>query len=167
MLLCPKTLRFSIQLLHRCILLQDCQCVLFALSETSKGAHNMLVSISATLMLLATDSPPHRLALPIRQRTHLPTPPLLATGIFRAAQKLYLLFQHHTTAELAAQQGHLFGGQNGCHCFLRQLGATAAVLGLDLRARRSSQGCCPPQVMKVTCLLAQHSAPVAIRESDA
>ena len=58
MLLCPKTLRFSIQLLHRCILLQDCQCVLFALSEISKGAHNMLVSPSATLMLLATDSPP-------------------------------------------------------------------------------------------------------------
>lgn len=67
-------------------------------------------------------------------------------GIFRAAQKLYLLFQHHTTPELAAQQGYLFGDQNGCHCFLRQLGATAAVLGLDLRARRSSQGCCPRKV---------------------
>ena len=92
---------------------------------------------------------PHRLALPIRQKTHLPIPTLLATGIFRAAQKLYLLFQHHTTPELAAQQGYLFGGQNSCHCFLRQLGATVAVLGLDLRARRSSQGCCPPQVMLV------------------
>ena len=67
-------------------------------------------------------------------------PPLLhdspmMTGLFRAAQKLRLLFQHHTTADKAREHG-LFGYQS--YNFLSQCGPDLVIIGADGRSERTT-----------------------------
>ena len=68
-------------------------------------------------------------------------PPLLhdspmMTGLFRTAQKLRLLFQHHTTVEKARDHG-LFGYQG--YNFLSQCGPNLLIVGTDGRTERDIQ----------------------------
>ncbi|CAF0963286.1 unnamed protein product [Rotaria sp. Silwood1] len=65
-------------------------------------------------------------------------PPLLhdspmMTGLFRTAQKMRLLFQHHTTIEKARNHG-LFGYQG--YSFLTHCGPYLAIIGADGRTER-------------------------------
>ena len=68
-------------------------------------------------------------------------PPLLQqspimSGLFRIAQKLRLLFQHHTTPDKARQHG-LFGYQG--HNFLARCGPKLLILGTDGRSERTEK----------------------------
>ncbi|CAD7704898.1 unnamed protein product [Ostreobium quekettii] len=61
-------------------------------------------------------------------------------SIFAAARRYYLLFQHHTTAERALESPgtDLFcSNQGACLHFLRLMGPTVALLGLDTRSERT------------------------------
>ena len=67
-------------------------------------------------------------------------PPLLhdspmMMGLYRAAQKMRLLFQHHTTPA-KAREHHLFGYEG--HNFLARCGPRLAVLGADGRTERNT-----------------------------
>ena len=67
-------------------------------------------------------------------------PPLLhdspmMMGLFLAAQKMRLLFQHHTTLE-KAREHHLFGYQG--YNFFARCGANLAILGTDGRTERDT-----------------------------
>lgn len=64
-------------------------------------------------------------------------------GIFLVARKFYLLFQHHTTIQLV-QEGKtdLFGNspmRSPSFSFLKQIGPTVAILGVDIRSERTKQ----------------------------
>ncbi|CAF1083207.1 unnamed protein product [Rotaria sp. Silwood1] len=68
-------------------------------------------------------------------------PPLLRNsptmlGLFEAAQKMRLLFQHHTTPE-KARKHHLFGFQG--HNFFAHCGPNLAILGADSRTERDEK----------------------------
>jgi hypothetical protein len=68
-------------------------------------------------------------------------PPLLhdspmMMGLFFAAQKMRLLFQHHTTLE-KAREHHLFGHQG--YNFFARCGQSLAIIGLDGRTERDTQ----------------------------
>ena len=68
-------------------------------------------------------------------------PPLLhdspmMTGLFRAAQKMRLLFQHHTIADRAREHG-LFGYQG--YNFLAQCGPNLVIVGADGRTERDTE----------------------------
>ena len=68
-------------------------------------------------------------------------PPLLhdspmMTGLFRAAQVMRLLFQHHTTPDKAREHG-LFGYQ--AYNFLAQCGPKLAIVGADGRSERDTE----------------------------
>ena len=74
-------------------------------------------------------------------------PPLLhdspmMTGLFRTAQKLRLLFQHHTTVE-KARDHHLFGYQG--YNFLAQCGPNLMIIGTDGRSERDTETVHHPQ----------------------
>ncbi|KAI9175268.1 hypothetical protein H9P43_006629 [Blastocladiella emersonii ATCC 22665] len=57
-------------------------------------------------------------------------------GMFIAAQRFYLLFQHHTTLALARDDGYL-GVERGGHTAVRQMGQYNAALLIDTRTERS------------------------------
>ena len=64
-------------------------------------------------------------------------------GVFLTARKFYLLFQHHTTIE-KVQDGKtdLFGSSpQSCpsFSFLKLLGPTVAILGVDIRSERTKE----------------------------
>ncbi|CAF4078633.1 unnamed protein product [Rotaria sordida] len=68
-------------------------------------------------------------------------PPLLhdspvMMGLFHAAQKMRLLFQHHTTPE-KARQHHLFGHEG--YNFFARCGPHLAIIGADGRTERNTQ----------------------------
>jgi hypothetical protein len=68
-------------------------------------------------------------------------PPLLHNspvmmGLFLAAQKMRLLFQHHTTME-KARQHHLFGQQG--YNFFARCGPNLAIIGADGRTERDTE----------------------------
>ncbi|CAF4911948.1 unnamed protein product [Rotaria sp. Silwood1] len=68
-------------------------------------------------------------------------PPLLhdspmMTGLFKVAQKLRLLFQHHTTLEKAQEHG-LFGYQS--YNFLAHCGPNLVIVGTDGRTERNTE----------------------------
>ncbi|CAF0795217.1 unnamed protein product [Adineta ricciae] len=68
-------------------------------------------------------------------------PPLLhdspmMTGLFKTAQRMRLLFQHHTTVEKARDHG-LFGYQG--YNFLTLCGPNLAILGADARTERTAE----------------------------
>jgi hypothetical protein len=74
-------------------------------------------------------------------------PPLLhdspmMTGLFHTAQKLRLLFQHHTTVEKARQHG-LFGYQG--YNFLAHCGPDLVIIGSDGRTERDTETVHHPQ----------------------
>jgi hypothetical protein len=56
------------------------------------------------------------------------------TGLFEAAQKMRLLFQHHTTSE-KAREHRLFGYQG--HNYLARCGSDLIILGADGRSERN------------------------------
>jgi hypothetical protein len=62
--------------------------------------------------------------------------PVACTGAYSCARRFYLLFQHHTTMDLARSMNDLFGPP-GTFSFCRQLGARVAVVGPDSRAERT------------------------------
>ncbi|KAI9143933.1 hypothetical protein BKA69DRAFT_1059823 [Paraphysoderma sedebokerense] len=57
----------------------------------------------------------------------------IITGVGTTAIRFYLLFQHHTTPELARKDGYF--GERGYN-FIRVMGERAAVLGIDTRSER-------------------------------
>lgn len=57
----------------------------------------------------------------------------IITGVGTTAIRFYLLFQHHTTPELARKDGY-FGER--AYNFIRVMGERAAVLGIDTRSER-------------------------------
>ena len=68
-------------------------------------------------------------------------PPLLhdspmMMGLFSSAQKMRLLFQHHTTAE-KAREHHLFGYQG--YNFFARCGRNLAIMGVDGRTERDTK----------------------------
>jgi hypothetical protein len=68
-------------------------------------------------------------------------PPLLhdspmMMGLFLAAQKMRLLFQHHTTIE-KAREHHLFGYQG--YNFFARCGRSLAIIGADGRTERNTE----------------------------
>ena len=60
----------------------------------------------------------------------------MMSGLFSTAQKMRLLFQHHTTVEKARDHG-LFGYQ--AHNFLTFCGPNLAIVGADGRTERSAE----------------------------
>jgi hypothetical protein len=58
-------------------------------------------------------------------------------GWFFAAQKMRLLFQHHTTLEKAHREHHLFGHQG--YNFFARCGQNLAIVGLDGRTECDTQ----------------------------
>ncbi|TPX68716.1 hypothetical protein SpCBS45565_g02960 [Spizellomyces sp. 'palustris'] len=58
-------------------------------------------------------------------------------GIYAAARDFYLLFQQHTADMYRQQDSSFVFGANGSFSFLKHLGPTVAVLGVDTRSERS------------------------------
>ncbi|CAF1344833.1 unnamed protein product [Didymodactylos carnosus] len=70
-------------------------------------------------------------------------PPLLhdspvMMGLFRSAQKMRLLFQHHTTVEKACTEDHTMFGYKSYN-FLARCGPHLAILGTDSRSERDAE----------------------------
>ena len=65
------------------------------------------------------------------------------SGIFRVARRFYLLFQQHTTLQLHEDgNSDLFGGaseRGPSFSFLKLVGPTVALLGVDIRAERTKE----------------------------
>ncbi|CAD7703456.1 unnamed protein product [Ostreobium quekettii] len=64
-------------------------------------------------------------------------------GVYSAARRFYLLFQHHTTVERAREQNGLFGKDG--YCFMNYLGKKVALVGLDLRSERTKRVVMEPE----------------------
>ncbi|CAF3971055.1 unnamed protein product [Rotaria sp. Silwood2] len=66
----------------------------------------------------------------------------MMTGLFKVAQKLRLLFQHHTTPEKAREHG-LFGYQS--YNFIAHCGPDLVIIGTDGRTERNTETVHHPQ----------------------
>ena len=71
----------------------------------------------------------------------------MMSGLFKTAQKLRLLFQHHTTVDKARDHG-LFGYQG--HSFLCQCGPNLAILASDGRSERDLETVTNPRSWDIT-----------------
>ncbi|KAJ3084340.1 hypothetical protein HK102_000695 [Quaeritorhiza haematococci] len=73
----------------------------------------------------------------------------VALGIGNVAARFYLLFQHHTTPELARTQDNLFGGSTG-YSFLKMMSPRTAILGVDARLERTKEnGVVDPETWRI------------------
>ncbi|KAL1920335.1 uncharacterized protein VTP21DRAFT_1481 [Calcarisporiella thermophila] len=77
--------------------------------------------------------------------------------IGKVAERFYLLFQHHTTEDLAPQHGFYSTGRG--HHLLTSLGPQVLLLGLDARAERTKISVCSPSTYDATFIKLYEETP--------
>ena len=69
---------------------------------------------------------------------------VLGAGTYECCRRFFLLFQHHTTAELSRSLNGLFGPP-GTFSWCRQLGPRVAIVAPDCRAERTVRRILTPE----------------------